>query len=372
MTTTAPRAAVPPAARLWPADPAGLASIGLRTRKLRAGLSALGIAIGVDHASAAAASKTILSSTTTGSAPHEDVPRVSGPAHQPRLLLALQRQFSQGCPRNTRLRHRSRSLGHHQRAPDLPPAAPCQGAPASSYYRVLRQSGVQVMSGSAAWPGPGMSRRAGGLPAVVLPGGGVTVSGRGLDLPRQLPFERWLAVGRQLSTVSSSAAWCLGDWLVYGQRAYEGRYRQAVEQTSLDYQTLRNYAWVAGRFALSRRRQGLSFGHHAEVAALAEPEQDFWLRKAEELGWPVKQLRQQVRASLAERAAGHGETATPGAAGRDLVVVRLALRIPAGQLQACQEAADKASLSIEAWTIQALEHAARRQLDPAPTRRPRK
>jgi putative ABC transport system permease protein len=33
--------------RLWPSDLAGLASIGLRTRKLRAGLSALGIAIGV-------------------------------------------------------------------------------------------------------------------------------------------------------------------------------------------------------------------------------------------------------------------------------------------------------------------------------------
>jgi len=37
----------PPAARLRPADLAGLASVGLATRKLRAGLSALGIAIGV-------------------------------------------------------------------------------------------------------------------------------------------------------------------------------------------------------------------------------------------------------------------------------------------------------------------------------------
>jgi putative ABC transport system permease protein len=47
MTTTSPRRASPPAVRLRPADLAGLASIGLRTRKLRAGLSALGIAIGV-------------------------------------------------------------------------------------------------------------------------------------------------------------------------------------------------------------------------------------------------------------------------------------------------------------------------------------
>jgi putative ABC transport system permease protein len=47
MTITSPPPAAPSPARLRPADLAGLASIGLRTRKLRAGLSALGIAIGV-------------------------------------------------------------------------------------------------------------------------------------------------------------------------------------------------------------------------------------------------------------------------------------------------------------------------------------
>ena len=50
MTTASGRAVarlLPSPARLSPADLAGLASIGLRTRKLRAGLSALGIAIGV-------------------------------------------------------------------------------------------------------------------------------------------------------------------------------------------------------------------------------------------------------------------------------------------------------------------------------------
>jgi putative ABC transport system permease protein len=48
--TSAPPPASAPApvpARLWPGDLAALAAVGLRTRKLRAGLSALGIAIGV-------------------------------------------------------------------------------------------------------------------------------------------------------------------------------------------------------------------------------------------------------------------------------------------------------------------------------------
>ena len=47
MTTTTRRPGAPPSARLRPGDLAGLASVGLRTRKLRAALSALGIAIGV-------------------------------------------------------------------------------------------------------------------------------------------------------------------------------------------------------------------------------------------------------------------------------------------------------------------------------------
>ncbi len=47
MTTSAGRPATLSPARLRPADLAALASIGLRTRKLRAALSALGIAIGV-------------------------------------------------------------------------------------------------------------------------------------------------------------------------------------------------------------------------------------------------------------------------------------------------------------------------------------
>jgi putative ABC transport system permease protein len=47
VTTTSRRPDVPAAVRLRPSDLAALASVGLRTRKLRAGLSATGIAIGV-------------------------------------------------------------------------------------------------------------------------------------------------------------------------------------------------------------------------------------------------------------------------------------------------------------------------------------
>lgn len=175
----------------------------------------------------------------------------------------------------------------------------------------------------------------------------------GLELPRLLPFDRWVNIGKQLSAASSSSAWCLGDWLAYGMEAFTGRYRSAVDETSLDYQTLRNYVWVAKRFPLARRREGLSFGHHAEVAALADPEQDFWLRKAEELGWSVKWLRQEVRSSLRERGDGVTEGDEQG-----LGLVRLNIRIEPDQLETYQTAAAKAGLKIAEWAVKALTSAA--------------
>jgi hypothetical protein len=214
--------------------------------------------------------------------------------------------------------------------------------------------------------------------------GSVMVAPRnGLELPRRLPFEKWLNIGKQLSAIHTSSAWCLGDWLAYGIEAFNGRYRSAVEQTALDYQTLRNYVWVAKRFPLSRRRVALSFGHHAEVAALPEPEQDFWLRKAEELGWSVKQLRQEVRASLREREGGGAidhqadesrqeDESFPGDqrlassdGGVGPGLVKLNIRICPDQLETCKTAAEKAGLDMEAWVVMALTKAACETLEPA-------
>lgn len=182
----------------------------------------------------------------------------------------------------------------------------------------------------------------------------------GLHLPRKFPYERWLAIGRQLSGLVTSSAWCLGDWLVYGEVMFSGRYREAIAQTSLDYQTLRNYAWVAKRFPLSRRRDTLSFGHHTEVAALSVPEQDFWLRKAEELGWSCKQLRRQLRDSLTEREGGVPEGATDGE--RLQPRARLRVELSSDQMEICQAAADGAGLSLDEWAVLALEQAARHGL----------
>lgn len=198
--------------------------------------------------------------------------------------------------------------------------------------------------------------------AVARPGDGVILTRSGLQLARHVGFERWLGVGRELAALSTSAAWCLGDWLAFGEKAYPSRYRHAIEQTSLEYQTLRNYAWVARQFVMSRRRDRLTFGHHAEVAALPNPEQDFWLRKAEQHQWSVKELRRQVRASLAERTSEELDNAEPGPADHDRGTRSLQISLSPRQLDDCQAAATNANMSLEAWTVMALEHAARHQL----------
>jgi hypothetical protein len=195
----------------------------------------------------------------------------------------------------------------------------------------------------------------------------------GLNLPGSLSFENWLRIGEALSVVRTSSAWCLGDWLIYGEIAYTGRYRDAIKRTSLDYQTLRNYAWVARRFPMARRREALSFGHHAEVASLPEPEQDFWLRKAEKLGWSTSRLRREVRGSLSWRAAPEGVQAGDPANGEcgqadspqggegsqaDRQQLRLQLKVFPTQFDLCRVAADRAGLSVEEWAVRTLYAAA--------------
>jgi hypothetical protein len=116
-----------------------------------------------------------------------------------------------------------------------------------------------------------------------------------------MSFEEWSTLGSRLGHVSSASAWALGDWLLFGQRSFGRRYRTALLETNLDYQTLRNYAWVAGSFEPSRRRDALSFQHHAELASVPEAEQELWLRRAETEHWSRNELRRRLSSQRSAR-----------------------------------------------------------------------
>ncbi|MBI5106731.1 MAG: LmbU family transcriptional regulator [Solirubrobacterales bacterium] len=160
-----------------------------------------------------------------------------------------------------------------------------------------------------------------------------------------LPYDDWCALGARIGMYSTATAWWLGDWLLFGRMKYGRRYKDAVADTGLDYQTLRNYAMVARRFAPERRRPALTFQHHAEVCALDDLAQDHWLDQAAAHGWSRNELRRRVRAALAT------------ADGAPADVVRLT--IDPARVARWRSAAERSDCDLGCWILQVLDDAAR-------------
>lgn len=104
-------------------------------------------------------------------------------------------------------------------------------------------------------------------------------------------FEQWVHSGRKLGALGRGVGWWIGDWLRFGNDRYGERYAQASRITGYDAQTLMNMVYVASRVDPSRRRESLSWSHHAEIAPLTSDEQEYWLDKAAALRLSVKDLR---------------------------------------------------------------------------------
>jgi N6-adenosine-specific RNA methylase IME4 len=130
-----------------------------------------------------------------------------------------------------------------------------------------------------------------------------TLSRVGLQFDGQLTSEQWQEIGKHLEQFAGSSQWWLGDWLLHGEGRTEwgSMYDQVVEEFDEKYGTARNAKWLAEKFDLSRRRDKLPWGHHAEVAGLeSEEQQDELLDWAEDNGKDGKpatrkQLRERVR-----------------------------------------------------------------------------
>jgi hypothetical protein len=87
-----------------------------------------------------------------------------------------------------------------------------------------------------------------------------------MPLPPDLSLPSRQAIGARIGGVAGGAsAWWLADWAAYGEDRYGAQYREAVTSTGFTHQTLRNYAWVARRFEVSRRRDELSFAHQVRI-----------------------------------------------------------------------------------------------------------
>jgi hypothetical protein len=139
-----------------------------------------------------------------------------------------------------------------------------------------------------------------------------------------LDIAEWIMQGRRLGSIGRGVAWWIGDWVNYGNTKFGEKYSRAARITGYDVQSLMNMAYVASRFGRSRRRENLSWSHHAELAGLAIEQQEVWLENAEKNHLTVHGLRDEVRtwrARLMKRAIGDGDQRPADTAHADGVVV---------------------------------------------------
>lgn len=138
-----------------------------------------------------------------------------------------------------------------------------------------------------------------------------------------ISLSQWVADGQRLGAIGRGVNWWLGDWLRFGNTKFGERYVRASRITGYDVQTLMNMVYVASRFEAERRRERLSWSHHAELAALEPEDQERWLTRAEEERLSVRDLRAELRRVTRAR-----EQEAIAAAGRDDAAVSAAAAEP--------------------------------------------
>lgn len=112
-----------------------------------------------------------------------------------------------------------------------------------------------------------------------------------------IELDEWSAFGRRFGEIGRCCQWWLGDWIRYGNSKFGERYSRAVKLTGYDVQSLMNMVYVASRFDISRRRENLSWSHHATVAGLDLEDQEYWLARAIADKLSVADLRVESRSS---------------------------------------------------------------------------
>ena len=113
-----------------------------------------------------------------------------------------------------------------------------------------------------------------------------------LELPEHMIFDDWVDLGRKLSDGQRVVNWWIGDWWAAGSHRYGERAKLAAQNIfGVEFQALADMASVCRSFESSRRREGLSFTHHREVAALPPEEADDLLARAEKEQLSTRELR---------------------------------------------------------------------------------
>ncbi len=126
-------------------------------------------------------------------------------------------------------------------------------------------------------------------------------------------FEEWLQCGQFIKQAKGAVHFWVGDWLNYGEMRWGETYRQAVELTGFETQTLYNDKWISSRIPPERRQEALSFDHHQQVANMDAEEQEEVLAVAVKKKMTVRDFRNylnqmQMKQAPEKKVSGHPET----------------------------------------------------------------
>ena len=135
-----------------------------------------------------------------------------------------------------------------------------------------------------------VKRRANGL-AEMLPGG-CRMTANSLELPEDLAYEDWLAIGQLLGQIESGQQWWIGDWQANNEY---GETKANVESAGVTYGTAREYGRVSRAYELSMRIDNLSFNHRRIIAAIEEPRRSKLLQEALKQSWSAARLKSEAR-----------------------------------------------------------------------------
>jgi len=129
----------------------------------------------------------------------------------------------------------------------------------------------------------------------------------GLEIKGNPDFEDWMEYGHTLKTLDgTSRQFAIGDWIVAGFDKFQHGKWEAVQQVwggNGALGSLQNYEYVAKHVESSRRRENLSFSHHAEVADLDPNDQHDFLQLAVDKKLSVASLRDAIREEKVRRKA---------------------------------------------------------------------
>lgn len=140
-------------------------------------------------------------------------------------------------------------------------------------------------------------------PSGLLTYKGVTLASTALVLDHSVSEHDMQVIAGILGEMNATMAWWAGDLLLAYERYGDGT--KLAQLIGLKPETLWNYKSICKQVEPSRRREGLSFGHHAVVASLSDNEQSYYLGLAEkgedDKPWSISRLRTEV----------HGRTIKP-------------------------------------------------------------